>query len=252
MDIDNISIEDLKKYRPDLFQDLRQEVYLGELRLTKDDIISLIEPLSDNIKNHLNPYLSKLPKMTYNDIVDLGNDIIDEISEQLLNEFEELEHIFELRPKEKSKRIYVSAPIHKIHKKGDSSPIVVTCKLDLTSATLDDLKRQRPDLRDLLYDEFMKVFSMEKSKQKNKSKEEPICDVVEVKLGDVIRIIKTNEEGVVIGFDSACGKRKFIVEQDDGTRFMFKNDPKLFRILEGNEKENVITKREKYIAESKD
>lgn len=252
MDIDNISIEDLKKYRPDLFEDLKQEVYLGELRLTKDDIISLIEPLSDNIKNHLNPFLPKLRSMTYNDIVDMENDIVDEISEQLLNEFEELEHIVGLRQKKKSQHIYLPSPVKKNHKKADPTPIVVTCKLDLTSATLDDLRSQRPDLCDLLYDEFIKVFSMENSKKKNKSKEEPISDVVEVKLGDVIRIIKTNEEGIVIGFDSASGKRKLIVEQDDGTRFPIKNDPNLFRILEGDEKDNVIAKRKKYIAESKE
>ena len=93
MGVHNMTLEDLKKQRPDLYQAIKLEVCLGELRLTKDDIISLIDPLSENIKNHLKPYLPKLRSMTYNDIVDMENDIVDEISEQLLNEFEELEQI---------------------------------------------------------------------------------------------------------------------------------------------------------------
>ena len=88
MDTEDISIQDLKRQRPDLYQAIKQEICLGELRLTKDDIVSLIEPLSENIKEYLKPYMPKLSTMTYNDIVDMENDIIDEISEQLLNEFE--------------------------------------------------------------------------------------------------------------------------------------------------------------------
>ena len=50
MDTDNISLQDLKRQRPDLYQTIKHEICLGELRLTKDDIVSLIEPLSENIK----------------------------------------------------------------------------------------------------------------------------------------------------------------------------------------------------------
>ena len=167
MDIDNISIEDLKKYRPDLFEDLKQEVYFGELRLTKDDIISLIEPLSDNIKNHLNPYLPKLRTMTYNDIVDMENDIVDEISEQLLNEFEELEQIVGLRPKRKVK--YVPKPVPVTN--DTVEPSEEETKLDLLIASLEDLKKHRPDLCDLLYDEFLKAHPLDTPKTPNKSEE---------------------------------------------------------------------------------
>jgi len=97
MDLKFCSIDELKALRPDLYQAIEQEVILGKLKLTKDDIINIIEPLSESIKDYLRPYLSKLSAMTYNDIVDLENDIVDEVAEQLLNEFEELEEIVRKR-----------------------------------------------------------------------------------------------------------------------------------------------------------
>lgn len=251
MDIDDINLQDLKKYRPDLFEDLKQEVYLGELRLTKDDIISLIEPLSDNIKNHLKPYLPKLRTMTYNDIVDMENDIIDEISEQLLNEFEELEHIVGLRPKRKVK--YVPKPVPVINDNLESSE--EETKLDLLIATLEDLKKHRPDLCDLLYDEFLKALPLDTSKTPNNSEEEKekvVNEINGVKKGDAIRWNYTKEEGIVIGFEEEDGISNIIVRRFNGTKVLFENDPKLFTILEGKEKEGVISKREKYIAESKE
>ena len=251
MDIDDINLQDLKKYRPDLFEDLKQEVYLGELRLTKDDIISLIEPLSDNIKNHLKPYLPKLRTMTYNDIVDMENDIIDEISEQLLNEFEELEHIVGLRPKRKVK--YVPKPVPVINDTLESSE--EETKLDLLIATLEDLKKHRPDLCDLLYDEFLKALPLDTSKTPNNSEEEKekvVNEINGVKKGDAIRWNYTKEEGIVIGFEEEDGISNIIVRRFNGTKVLFENDPKLFTILEGKEKEGVISKREKYIAESKE
>ena len=97
MDLKFCSIDELKALRPDLYQAIEQEVILGKLKLTKDDIINIIEPLSESIKDYLRPYLSKLSAMTYNDIVDMENDIVDEVAEQLLNEFEELEEIVRKR-----------------------------------------------------------------------------------------------------------------------------------------------------------
>ena len=251
MNVDNISIKDLKKYRPDLFEDLKQEVYLGELRLTKDDIISLIEPLSDNIKNHLNPYLPKLRTMTYNDIVDMENDIVDEISEQLLNEFEELEQIVGLRPKRKVKYVPKAVPVIK----DTLEPSEEETKLDLLIATLEDLKKHRPDLCDLLYDEFLKAHSLDTPKAPNKSEEEKgevVNEINGVKKGDAIRWNYTKEEGIVIGFEEEDGISNIIVRRFNGTKVLFENDPKLFTILEGIEKDNVISKREMYIAESKE
>lgn len=251
MNIDNISIEDLKKYRPDLFEDLKQEVYLGELRLTKDDIISLIEPLSDNIKNHLNPYLPKLRTMTYNDIVDMENDIVDEISEQLLNEFEELEQIVGLRPKRKVK--YVPKPVPVTN--DTVEPSEEETKLDLLIASLEDLKKHRPDLCDLLYDEFLKAHPLDTPKTPNKSEEggkDVVNEINGVKRGDAIRWNYTKEEGIVIGFEEEDGISNIIVRRFNGTKVLFENDPKLFTILEGVEKDKIISKREKYIAESKE
>ena len=38
----------------------------------------------------------------------------------------------------------------------------------------------------------------------------------------------------------------------DGTKILFENDPKLFTILEGEEKAKVISERERYVAESQE
>jgi hypothetical protein len=57
MDLKFCSIDELKALRPDLYQAIEQEVILGKLKLTKDDIINIIEPLSESIKDYLRPYL---------------------------------------------------------------------------------------------------------------------------------------------------------------------------------------------------
>lgn len=95
--IEYCTVDDLKALRPELYQAIAQEIFLGKLRLTKDDILNMLQPLSDNIKDYLRPYLDKMPRMTYNDIVDMENDIIDEIAEHLLNEFDDLEELVRKR-----------------------------------------------------------------------------------------------------------------------------------------------------------
>lgn len=251
MGVHNMTLEDLKKQRPDLYQAIKLEVCLGELRLTKDDIISLIDPLSENIKNHLKPYLPKLRTKTYNDIVDMENDIIDEISEQLLNEFEELEHIVGLRPKRKIK--YVPKPVSAIKDTLESN--TEDAKLDLMAATLEDLKKHRPDLCDLLYDEYLKTHPLDMPKIPEISKEEKekgVNEINGVKKGDAIRWNYTKEEGIVVGFEDEDGISNIIVRRYNGTKVLFENDPKLFTILEGVEKDNVIFKRKQFLSESKE
>lgn len=250
MDIRIATLEDLKKRRPDLYQAIKQEVCLDELRLTKDDIISMIEPLSENIKEHLNPYLSKLRTMTYNDIVDMENDIIDEVSEQLLNEFEELENIVKGNTKRKSKRVMVPSPIKEVVE--PASIIEDTCKLDLHIATLEDLKKHRPDLCDLLYDEYLRISSVNTPTKTDKPKEKEVITVNGVKKGDAIRWNYTKEKGIVVGFEKEDGISNIIVQRFNGTKVLFENDPKLFTILEGEEKADVISEREKFKAESKE
>lgn len=240
MDIRIVTLEDLKERRPDLYQAIMQEVCLEELRLTKDDIISMINPISESIKEHLKPYLSKLPAMTYNDIVDMENDIIDEIAELLLNEFEDIERIVKERPKRRIKRITEPSPITED-----------TCKLDLLSATLEDLKKHRPDLCDLLYDEFLGNNSLIPA-AKPAPKEEMTDAVNGVKKGDVIRWNYTQEKGIVVGFENEDGISNIIVQRYNGTKVLFENDPKLFTILEGKQKADVISEREKYKTESKE
>lgn len=116
--------------------------------------------------------------------------------------------------------------------------------MDLVSATLEDLKRYRPDLCDLLYDEFLKANSIEKPKKLHYSLED---EKPEVKVGDAIRWNYTGEEGVVVGFESFGGK-KIIVQQYDGTKIQFDNNPKLFTILEGKRKEKVLLQKKKHDA----
>ncbi len=249
MDIRIATLEDLKKRRPDLFQAIKQEACLGELRLTKDDIISMIESLPENTKEHLKPYRSKLRAVTYHDIVDMENDIIDEVSEQLLNEFEELESIVKGNTK-KNKHIVVPTPIKEVV---EPDPIIVdTCKLDLQIATLEDLKKHRPDLCDLLYDDFLKTYSVKKPTKPGKPIEKVVNTVNGVKKGDAIRWNYTKEKGIVVGFEFEDGITNIIVQRFNGTKVLFENDPKLFTILEGEEKANVISEREKYKAESKE
>jgi hypothetical protein len=233
--------EDLKKLRPDLYKTIKQEVCLGELRLDKDDIHSLIEPLSETIKEFLQPYLSNLPVMTHNDVVDMENDIIDEISEQLQNELVGLEKIVEVRHKRKNKCISEPEPI-----------IKGALQLDLFLATIEDLKRFRPDLCDLLYVEFQKACPLENPNTKSKPKEKKVDGTNNVKREDVLRWNYSKEEGVVVGFDSSSGERNFIVQQCDGKKIIFENDPNLFTILDGEEKQSVISKWKKYIKDRKE
>lgn len=250
MDIRIATLEDLKKRRPDLYQAIKQEVCLGELRLTKDDVISMIEPLSENIKEHLKPYLSKLSTMTYNDIVDMENDIIDEVSEQLLNEFAEIESIVKGEKKRKTKRVLASSPIKEVVE--PVSIIEGTCKLDLYIATLEDLKKYRSDLCDLLYEEFLKTYSVKIPTKADKHIEEVVNTVNGVKKGDAIRWNYTKEKGIVVGFEIEDGISNIIVQRFNGTKALFENDPKLFTILEGEEKADVVLEREKYKAELKE
>lgn len=238
MEIYDITIRDIKKHRPDIYEAIKEEVCLGELRLTKDDIISMIEPLSENLKEYLKPYLSKLPSMTYNDIVDMENDIIDEIAELLLNEFEEIENIVKERPKRNAKRITEPSPI-----------IEDTRKLDLHSATLEDLKKNRSDLCELLYSEFFNNNPMNTPSEPSMSKEEVVNGV---KKGDVIRWNYTKEKGIVVGFEDEDGISNIIVQRYNGTKVLFENDPKLFTILEGKQKDNVISERDKYKTKAKE
>ena len=81
---------------------------------------------------------------------------------------------------------------------------------------------------------------------------ETVNESIDVKLGDVLRWNYTKDEGIVVGFDSSDGKRLFKVQQYDGNVIMFEDDPLLFKKLDGEEKDSVISKREEYIARSKD
>ena len=292
MDAKYISVQELKQLRPDLYQAIKQEACLGELRLTKDDIISMIDPLSENIKEHLKPYLSKLSTMTYNDIVDMENDIIDEISEQLLYEFEEIESIVKGEKRRKTKRVVMYTPIKEVVKPASikedtckldlhiatledlkrhrpdlcnllhdefqevmepASVIEDTCILDLHIATLEDLKKHRPDLCDLLFDDFLRTYYLETPTTKPVKPNKEVTKTVNgVKKGDAIRWNYTKEEGIVVGFENEDGISNIIVQCFDGTKILFENDPKLFTILEGEEKAKVISERERYVAESQE
>ena len=75
---------------------------------------------------------------------------------------------------------------------------------------------------------------------------------VVVKRGEALRWNYSNEEGVVVGFDTTNGERNFIVQQCDGKKIIFENDPRLFTILEGEEKEVVVSKWKKYIKDRKE
>ena len=121
--------------------------------------------------------------------------------------------------------------------------------MDIRKATLEDLKKYRPDLCDQLYDEFLHALSSTDPVEESKPEEVTASDISGVKKGDAIRWNYTKEEGVVIGFDVADGVSNIIVRRFNGTKVLFENDPKLFTILEGEERDNVIAKRERYVAE---
>jgi hypothetical protein len=75
---------------------------------------------------------------------------------------------------------------------------------------------------------------------------------VVVKRGEALRWNYSKEEGVVVGFDSSSGERNFIVQQCDGKMIIFENDPRLFTILDGEEKDAVVSKWKKYIKDRKE
>ena len=75
---------------------------------------------------------------------------------------------------------------------------------------------------------------------------------VVVKRGEALRWNYSKEEGVVVGFDSSSGERNFIVQKCDGKKMIFENDPNLFTILDGEEKDAVVSKWKKYIKERKE
>lgn len=50
-----------------------------------------------------------------------------------------------------------------------------------------------------------------------------------------------------MGFKSSNGVKWIIVERFDGSSIYFENDPKLFKKLEGVERDNVINKRKEFL-----
>lgn len=81
----------------------------------------------------------------------------------------------------------------------------------------------------------------------SQSKSETPNDTIDVKMGDAIRWNYTKDEGIVIGFDSTDEKQEIILRKYDGTKLYFENDPKLFIILDGKERDNVINQRKEYV-----
>lgn len=122
--------------------------------------------------------------------------------------------------------------------------------MDILIATLDDLKAFRPDLCDQLYQESLNKKTLTSEKKKDKSKDEP--EKNPVKVGDVIRWNYTKEEGIVEGFESFGGSKEIVVRQYDGTKINFDNNPRLYTILEGEEKEAVISQRKKFLEEERE
>ena len=217
MDLKFCSIDELKALRPDLYQAIEQEVILGKLKLTKDDIINIIEPLSESIKDYLRPYLSKLSAMTYNDIVDMENDIVDEVAEQLLNEFEELEEIVRKRTNSYSKEaIFAKKP-----------------ELDQESVELEQEDNIEP-------------CQKEEEPEDNKEYD---GDFEEVKIGYVIRLFPSQKVGSVIEIKTTkSGLRKLILKMADGTlREEYDND-NLYEVIRKNGKikeEDYFVEKEK-------
>lgn len=123
--------------------------------------------------------------------------------------------------------------------------------MNILYATLEDLKKYRPDLCEMLFDEFLKASFQD-------IPEKPCESIIEenaidgVKKGDAIRWNYTKEEGIVVGLESEDGICNIVVQRDNGTIIIFENDPRLYTILEEEAKANVISKREKFIAETKE
>ena len=120
--------------------------------------------------------------------------------------------------------------------------------MDILNATLEDLKKYRPDLCDMLLDEFLKASSQEAPKKPASPIIEEVKAVEGVKKGDAIRWNYTKEEGIVVGFENEDGISNIIVQRYNGSKIFFENDPRLFKILEDEEKAKVLSKREKYIS----
>ncbi len=123
--------------------------------------------------------------------------------------------------------------------------------MDILHATLQDLKTFRPDLCEQLYDEFLAAHSLEKPKKVKKAEDEVEGDKG-VKVGDVLHWYYTKEEGTVVGFDFSSGRHMIIVRQYDGTKIYFENDPKLYKILEGKERDDVLNKRKQFLKDQKE
>lgn len=214
MDLKFCDIDDLKTLRPDLFKAIEQEVLLGKMKLTKDDILTMIEPLSRCIKEFLKPYLAKLSAMTYNDIVDMENDIMDEVAEQLLNEFEELEEIVRKRTNSNNREaLFAKEPESDIESiEPEQTDIVEPCQEDAEPA---DNKESDDDLE-------------------------------EVKIGYVLRLFPSQKVGSVIEIKTTkSGLRKLVLKMTDGTlREEYDND-NLYEVI----RKNGIIKEEDYVVE---
>lgn len=97
-----------------------------------------------------------------------------------------------------------------------------------------------PELARLIpYIKFSGIQKANRAIKLSKPKREVVLEPINVQLGDVLRWNYTREEGVVVGFDYEDGERKFIVQQNDGKRILFEDDPKLFEIVEREKEENV-------------
>lgn len=123
--------------------------------------------------------------------------------------------------------------------------------MNIEDISIQDLKKLRPDLYALISDETkesLKNDSKKASTHKELSEQEP----VEVKFGDVIRWIPTEEEGTVVGFDSfGKGKQKVIIELYDGTKIRLDNKASSYEILSNKEEKAFMSKWESYKKASK-
>ena len=96
--------------------------------------------------------------------------------------------------------------------------------MDILNATLEDLKKYRPDLCDMLLDEFLKASSQEAPKKPASPIIEEVKAVEGVKKGDAIRWNYTKEEGIVVGFENEDGISNIIVQRYNGSKIFFEND----------------------------
>lgn len=97
--------------------------------------------------------------------------------------------------------------------------------------------------------EVFKEMEQPTAKEESKPIDESCNGINRVRKGDAIRWNYTKEEGVVIGFERDEEISNIIVRRYNGTKVLFENDPKLFTILEGEEREKVIERRNQYVAE---